>query len=57
MSGVVIVKLRTSGVLGAAAAGLLASAALPVAVAFADAGASLDGFASTPGPDAFTIGG
>ena len=48
---------RMSTVLGAAAAGLLTSAALPVAVAFADAGASVDGFASTPGPDAFTIGG
>jgi hypothetical protein len=53
----VIVKLRVSSVLGTAAAALLASAALPVAAAFADTGPSVDAFASTPGPDAFTIGG
>ena len=50
-------KLRVSSVLGTAAAALLASAALPVAAAVADTGPSVDAFASTPGPDAFTIGG
>ncbi len=48
-------NFRTSSLLGAAAAGLLASAAVPAALAFADP--SVDGFASTPGPDAFTVGG
>jgi hypothetical protein len=50
------VKFRTSWVWGAAAVGVLASGGLPVAVAFADS-ASVDGFVSAPGPDAFTLGG
>lgn len=43
---------RITLALGAAASGLLASAMLPVAIAFADSAV----FPDVPGPDAFTIG-
>jgi hypothetical protein len=47
---------RRSWVWGAAVVGVLAPGGLPVAVAFADS-AAVDGFAGTPGQDAFTLGG